>query len=261
MLELVGAFHRHVDVVGLLLGQFGQLGADLVEVEAAVAREGSEFKVLARQIAVGGQQLELQGLSGVYTDIFLPLHGEHQARNAALALAAVEAFFGAGPDRQLDQDAIRNGFASIVNPGRLERVRSAPTVFLDAAHNPGGAESLAQALATTFGKPYAIGVIGVLGDKDATGFLELLDDSLVEVVITQSDSPRAVPATELAETARKVFGAERVHVAAHPLEAIALAKTLLPGAPTKGAIVVTGSITLIGQVLKLQQQEVDADVE
>lgn len=97
-----------------------------VEVDAAVAREGAEFTVLARQIAVGGQQLELQGLGGVYTDIFLPLHGEHQARNASLALAAVEAFFGAGPDRQLDQEAIRAAFASVVNPGRLERVRSAP---------------------------------------------------------------------------------------------------------------------------------------
>ena len=107
-----------------------------VEVDAAVAREGSEFSVLGRQVAVGGQQLRLQGLGGVYEDVFLPLHGEHQARNAALALAAVEAFFGAGAERRLDADAVRDAFAGVASPGRLERVRSAPTVFLDAAHTP-----------------------------------------------------------------------------------------------------------------------------
>lgn len=87
-----------------------------VEADAAVAREGSEFAVLSRQVAVGGQLLELQGLGGVYPEIFLPLHGEHQAHNAAVALAAVEAFFGAGADRQLDIEAIRSGFASVIIP-------------------------------------------------------------------------------------------------------------------------------------------------
>ncbi len=89
-----------------------------VEADAAVAREGSEFAVLSRQVAVGGQLVELQGLGGVYPEIFLPLHGEHQAHNAAVALAAVEAFFGAGADRQLDIEAIRSGFASVIVPGR-----------------------------------------------------------------------------------------------------------------------------------------------
>lgn len=104
--------------------------------DAAVAREDSEFAVLGRQVAIGGQVLQLQGLGGVYSDVYLPLHGEHQAHNAALALAAVEAFFGAGAQRQLDVEAVRAGFAAVVSPGRLERMRSAPTVFIDAAHNP-----------------------------------------------------------------------------------------------------------------------------
>ena len=111
--------------------------AQAVRADAAVAREDSEFAVLDRQIAVGGQLLELQGLGGVYSEVFLPLHGEHQAHNAVVALAAVEAFFGAGAQRQLDVDAVRAGFASVASPGRLERMRSAPTVFIDAAHNPG----------------------------------------------------------------------------------------------------------------------------
>jgi dihydrofolate synthase/folylpolyglutamate synthase len=125
------------------------------------------------------------------------------------------------------------------------------------------AEVLASALAETFDKPYAIGVLGVLGDKDATQFFEILDDSFVEVVITQSSSPRAVAAETLAETARKVFGADRVHVAADPMRAIELAKQQLALAGERagaGAIVVTGSITLIGDVLRIKQQEMDEDV-
>jgi dihydrofolate synthase/folylpolyglutamate synthase len=179
-----------VDTVAIIAEQTPEVMEVLlrraVEVEAAVAREGSEFKVLARQIAVGGQQLELQGLSGVYTDIFLPLHGEHQARNAALALAAVEAFFGAGPDRQLDQDAIRNGFASIVNPGRLERVRSAPTVFLDAAHNPDGARALAAALAAEFDFRKLVGVVSVMADKDVDAILTAFESVFDEIVVTHN---------------------------------------------------------------------------
>ncbi|WP_084260935.1 bifunctional folylpolyglutamate synthase/dihydrofolate synthase, partial [Mycobacterium avium] len=107
--------------------------AQCVQADAAVARAGSEFAVLGRQVAIGGQLLQLQGLGGVYSDVYLPLHGEHQVHNAALALAAVEAFFGAGAQRQLDVDAVRAGFAAVTSPGRLERMRSAPTVFIDAA--------------------------------------------------------------------------------------------------------------------------------
>ena len=129
--------------------------AQTVRADAAVAREDSEFAVLGRQVAVGGQLLELQGLGGVYSEIFLPLHGEHQAHNAVVALAAVEAFFGAGADRQLDIDAVRAGFAAVTSPGRLERMRSAPTVFIDAAHNPAGAAALAHALAEEFDFRYA----------------------------------------------------------------------------------------------------------
>lgn len=90
--------------------------AQAIEADAAVAREGSEFAVLSWQVAVGGQLLELQGLGGVYPEVFLPLHGAHQAHNAVVALAAVEAFFGAGADRQLDVDAVRA--ASPPSPAR-----------------------------------------------------------------------------------------------------------------------------------------------
>ncbi|MCD2155750.1 bifunctional folylpolyglutamate synthase/dihydrofolate synthase [Rhodococcus cerastii] len=245
-----------VDTVAIIAEQTPEVMEVLlrraVEVEAAVAREGSEFKVLARQIAVGGQQLELQGLSGVYTDIFLPLHGEHQARNAALALAAVEAFFGAGPDRQLDQDAIRNGFASIVNPGRLERVRSAPTVFLDAAHNPDGARALAAALAAEFDFRKLVGVVSVMADKDVDAILTAFESVFDEIVVTHNGSPRAMDVEELANIAVAKFGDERVVVApvlADALEvAIEIAEQVAePGEAVSGAgVVVTGSVVTAG---------------
>jgi len=223
-----------------------------VEVDAAVAREGAEFKVLRRQIAIGGQQLELQGLGGVYDDIFLPLHGEHQARNASLALAAVEAFFGAGPDRQLEADAIRAGFASVVNPGRLERVRSAPTVFLDAAHNPHGAKALAAALSAEFDFRKLVGVVSVMGDKDVEGILDALEPVFDELVVTHNGSPRAMDVEDLANRAVARFGDERVVVAptlADALEtAIGLAEEVAePGEAVSGAgVVVTGSVVTAG---------------
>ena len=113
-----------------------------VDVEAGVARSGSEFAALESRIAVGGQQVNIQGLGGLYEDIFLPLHGEHQAKNAAVALAAVEAFFGASAGHPLDVATVRNGFAQAISPGRLERVRTSPTTFIDAAHNPHGAKAV-----------------------------------------------------------------------------------------------------------------------
>ncbi|MEV6322291.1 folylpolyglutamate synthase/dihydrofolate synthase family protein [Nocardia sp. NPDC051787] len=223
-----------------------------VEVDAAVAREGAEFRVLARQIAVGGQQLELQGLGGVYDEIFLPLHGEHQARNAVLALAAVEAFFGAGAQRQLDIDAVRAGFASVTSPGRLERVRSAPTIFIDAAHNPAGARALAATLTDEFDFRKLVGVIAVLGDKDADGILAALEPVFDEIVVTTNGSPRALDVETLADLAVQRFGDERVVTAStlpDALEtAIAMAEDVgEQGEMVSGAgVVVTGSVVTAG---------------
>ena len=225
----------------------------------SLAEYGDRFEVVETVATDLGQTFKVRTLAGEYQDIHLPVHGAYQAENAALAIAAVEAFLGFGNVRIID-DVIRASLADASSPGRLQVLQRDPLVLLDAAHNPGGAEALAQALATSFAKPYAVGVIGVLGDKDATGFFEALDDSLIEVVITQSNSPRATPAEELAETARKVLGSERVHVEPKPLAAIELATSLLPNSEAlRGAVVVTGSITLIGEILKLKQKEIDQD--
>jgi dihydrofolate synthase/folylpolyglutamate synthase len=231
------------------------LMAQAVTADAAVAREDSEFAVRARQVAIGGQLLELQGLGGIYTDIFLPLHGEHQAHNAVLALAAVEAFFGAGADRQLDIDTVRQGFASVTNPGRLERLRSAPTVFIDAAHNPAGAAALADALQTEFEFRFLVGVISVMADKDVAGILTALEPAFDLVVVTHNGSPRAMDTDTLASLAEETFGPERVTTAPNLPDAIEAATALVEesgndyGASdgfSGSGMVITGSVVTAG---------------
>ena len=220
-----------------------------IEVDAFVARFGSEFSVLDRAFAVGGQRLTLQGLGGVYEDIFLPLAGEHQATNAAVALAAVEAFFGAGANRQLDIASVQDGFAAVASPGRLERVRTSPTIMVDAAHNPHGAAALAAALAAEFSFTRLVGVLAVMADKDARGVLEALADSFDEVVVTRNSSPRSMGPLELAELAVEVFGEEKVHVAGRMDEAIALAVDLAETNSvdvTGTGVIITGSVVSAG---------------
>lgn len=219
-----------------------------VDVEAGVARSGSEFAALESRIAVGGQQINIQGLGGMYEDIFLPLHGEHQAKNAAVALAAVEAFFGASAGHPLDVATVRNGFAQAISPGRLERVRTSPTTFIDAAHNPHGAKALGAALDRDFDFARLIGVLSIFADKDATGILTALEPYLTEVVITQNSSPRALDAYDLAETARDIFGEERVHVADNLPGAYAQAVELAEDAEVQSGsgIIITGSVVTAG---------------
>ena len=219
-----------------------------VDVEAGVARSGSEFAALESRIAVGGQQVNIQGLGGLYEDIFLPLHGEHQAKNAAVALAAVEAFFGASAGHPLDVATVRNGFAQAISPGRLERVRTSPTTFIDAAHNPHGAKALGAALDRDFDFARLIGVLSIFADKDATGILTALEPYLTEVVITQNSSPRALDAYDLAETARDIYGEERVHVAEDLPGAYAQAVELAEDAEVQSGsgIIITGSVVTAG---------------
>ncbi|MGM1057820.1 bifunctional tetrahydrofolate synthase/dihydrofolate synthase [Saccharothrix sp. Mg75] len=232
----------------------------IAEVDATVARLGSEFGVLRRDIAVGGQVLSLQGLGGVYDDVFLPLHGAHQAANAVLALAAVEAFFGAGAGRQIDVEAVREAFAGVASPGRLERVRTAPTVLVDAAHNPHGAEALAKALDEEFGFRKLVAVVGVMDDKDAVGILSALEPVVNEVVLTANSSPRAMDPDLLAGIAIPIFGEDRMVVQPHLVdaveEAVRLAEETDDGdIASGGGVIVTGSVVTAGEARALFGKE------
>jgi len=230
--------------------------ARAAEVGCPVAREGMEFGVVSRSLAVGGQLLGLRGLGGEYDEVFLPLLGAHQAHNAVCALTAVEAFLGGGHEARgrLDLDLVRAGFSRVTSPGRLEIIRTSPTVVLDAAHNPAGAAATAAAVSEAFGFTRLVGVFAAMGDKDARGMLEALEPVLAEVVVTQSGSPRAMPADELAALAVEVFGAERVEVSARLDDAIDSAVTLAEeeGDHLAGAgVLVTGSIVTVAEARAL----------
>ncbi|HYJ27893.1 MAG TPA: folylpolyglutamate synthase/dihydrofolate synthase family protein [Nocardioides sp.] len=224
--------------------------ARAAEVGATVVREGVEFGVAARTPAVGGQVVSLQGLRGRYDDVFLPLYGAHQAQNAAVALAAVEAFAGGGA---LDDELVRAAFAEVTSPGRLEIIRRSPTIVLDAAHNPHGAEAVAAALEDSFSFSPLVGVVGVMEDKDHEGVLAALEPHLAYVVCTQNSTPRSMSAAALGRSAVEVFGEDRVSVVPDLAEAIDRAATLAEAAEAidvsigAGAVLVTGSVVTVGE--------------
>jgi dihydrofolate synthase/folylpolyglutamate synthase len=250
----------HAGAVAVLAAQPAEAAAELLrrvaEVQASVAREGLEFGVLDRSLAVGGQLLTMQGLGGVYEQVFLPLHGAYQAQNAGCALAAVEAFFGAGAQTgPLDLEIVRSAFAAVSAPGRLEPVRSAPTVLVDASHNPAGMTAMVQALAEGFDFRRLVGVLAMLAGKDVEGSLAILEPVLDELVVSQNSSPRALDVDRLAAAAVEVFGADRVTVEPRlddALEvAVRLAEESADGVLAGAGVLVTGSVVTAGEARTL----------
>lgn len=234
----------------------------VIETKAASTGEGFKLlgrdaKVLSAEVVSGGQRISVRGLAGDYRDLFLPLYGEFQADNLATAIMAVEAFLGGG-SQPIADDIVRVAVADMSSPGRLQIINRNPLTILDGAHNPGGAESLAKALATHFEAPKTIGIIGVLGEKDAAATLAPLAKSFDHVIVAASSSPRAVAADELAKVATRVFGAGNVSVAESVASAYELAQSMVHDG---GAIVVTGSLSMVGDMLKLVQTETEEDDE
>lgn len=226
-------------VEGVVLAAAAQRGARVV-------REDVDVAVVERQVAVGGQLLTLRGLGGVYADVYLPLHGEHQAHNALLALVATEALLSGGA--ALDGDVVGAAFAQFSSPGRLEVVRSSPTILVDGAHNPAGAQAMVAALDEAFALARVVGVVGVMADKDVEGVLSVLEPALAEIVVTGAGGGRAMDPDDLAAIARDVFGEDRVHVAPRLDDALDIAVQRAEGEVDRGAgVVVTGSILLVAQ--------------
>jgi folylpolyglutamate synthase/dihydrofolate synthase len=238
------------------------------EVGATVAREGLEFGVLDRDLAVGGQRLELRGLRGDYHEIFLPLFGAHQAGNAACALAAVEAFAGAGDDDvtgqpvPLDETWVRDAFASVTSPGRLEVVRRSPLIIVDAAHNPAGMAAATEAVTEAFTFTRLVGVLAVAADKDVPPMLDQLEPAVSDLVITRNSSSRSMEVAKLADLAETVFGPDRVHAAPRLDQAIEEAVTLADEAeavgdgsdvlmPGAAGVLIVGSVITAGDARAL----------
>ncbi|WP_019609587.1 MULTISPECIES: folylpolyglutamate synthase/dihydrofolate synthase family protein [Nocardiopsis] len=224
------------------------------EVGARVAREGLEFGVTSREIAVGGQQIAVKGLTGDYENLFLPLFGAHQAGNAAVALAAVEAFASSGDDAGgLDPAIVAEALAGVDSPGRMEVVRTSPTIIADAAHNPAGMTATAAAVEEAFTFSRLVGVVAIMADKDVEGILEPLEPLLDEIVVTRNSSPRSLEPERLANVAQHIFGEERVHVEPRLDDAIDRAVGLAEEGGEFGGtgVLVTGSVVTAGDAVHL----------
>ncbi|MFT4122332.1 MAG: Mur ligase family protein [Microbacteriaceae bacterium] len=219
--------------------------------EAPLAVEGERFALRSARLAVGGQLIDVRGLAGEYRELFLPLFGEHQAHNAALAIAAVESFLGDGR-RPLVDELLAEGLARASSPGRLQVVGTEPTVIVDAAHNPHGAAAATRAIETSFSFAGLVVVVGVLVDKDAAGILAALAPIAARFVVTRSADERALSAEQLARTAGDT-GVPAV-VAADAAAALALARAWAAEQPGRG-VLVTGSITLVGDALAVARRE------
>ena len=224
----------------------GVILAEAATKGARVIREDVDIAVVERVVAVGGQMVTLRGLGGVYTDIYLPLHGEHQAHNALLALVATEALITGGA--ALDGGVVEAAFGDASSPGRLEVVRTSPSVLVDGAHNPNGVQALVAALAEAFAFDRLVGVVAVMDDKDVEGMLGLLEPALDEIVVTHASTSRSMDVDELAEIAEDVFGPDRVHRTERLDDAISLAVELAESEVERGAgVLVTGSLYLVAE--------------
>lgn len=219
-------------------------------IESIPLREGLDFSLLHRDVAVGGQLLTIQGIGGTYEDIFLPLHGRHQASNATLALTAVEAFLGGGAER-LDVEVVRDGFANVSSPGRLEVIHRNPTIIIDAAHNPHGAIALNEALAEEFAFDKLIAIVAMLADKDVTNFLAELSNVADEVIVTENSSPRAMPTEELFAIASEIFDEGQITSAGSLKRAIELAIDRTSHPTQSIGILITGSVVTVGAARSL----------
>jgi len=219
--------------------------------ESTLAVEGTAFALESSAVAVGGQVITVRGIAGTYRDLFLPLFGDHQGHNAALAIAAVESFLGQGT-QPLVGDVLAEGLGAATSPGRLQVVGIEPTVLVDAAHNPHGARALAAALGTYFTFEEVVVVLGVLQDKDARGILHALAPIATRFIATQSQSERAVASADLAELVREVA----TDVTQEESFENALADARAWAAQKSGrAVLVTGSITLVGEAIALAAPE------
>ena len=223
--------------------------AQAVEAGDVVRAEGPDFGVLERRPAVGGQVIRIESAGGPLGDLFLPLHGAHMARNAALAVAAVEAFLGGQP---LAPEIIEEGFASVVAPARLELARTSPAIVIDTAHNPQAAQATIDACQEAFAFQPLIGVVAMMADKDTVGVLEIFASAMDQVVVTRArGTSRSLPVDELARTAEEIWPAGKVQKAPGVADALELATLLADAAGPGTGVLVAGSLIAAGQARDL----------
>lgn len=215
--------------------------------EATMSIEQVDFALESTTVAVGGQVIDVRGRAGRYEGVYLPLYGDHQAQNAAVALAAVETFLGDGTLKLADE-VVTEGLGGVTSPGRLQLIGVEPTVLVDAAHNPHGARALAQSLGEYFDFDEWTAVISILSDKDARGIITELSPAVEQFYATNSLSDRAIPHDELAEIVLEIAGQDAAFQFPHASDALDRAREWALEKPRR-AVLVTGSITLVGEAM------------
>lgn len=217
--------------------------------------EGRDFSVESFEKTATGQSIAVAGLAGSYGPYQAPVFGIHQAQNLAVAIAAVEAFLGGG-ETAIEDDVLRSAVSDVSSPGRLQLVKTEPELLLDGAHNPAGALTLAVALSTQFHQKPLVALIAVLAEKDAQGVLSNLTGVFHSAVITQSSSPRSMPVAELEAIAVDSLGC---NTEGYSSFCVGLDRAKELASAIDGMVVVTGSITLVGDIIKMIQEESDAE--
>ncbi|MCI6583654.1 MAG: bifunctional folylpolyglutamate synthase/dihydrofolate synthase [Mobiluncus sp.] len=222
--------------------------------DATLRYEGRDFEVIQRVPAVGGQMLTIRTPAATYQDIFLPLFGEFQAENAAVALTAVEAQLGG---LALDGDSVARAFASVTSPGRLEVLHASPMIVADAGHNPGAALALARAIEDDLRWTHTVGIYSAMDDKDIETVLGVMEPVMGEIIVTTMPGERPAKLEKLQEIAEEVFGEDRVYALDGLTEAIGKAgelDDLQEAPPGSTGVMIFGSVVLAGMARKVLNQ-------
>nr|MBP6685149.1 dihydrofolate synthase [Leucobacter sp.] len=237
---------QDVDALGEIADTAAKLGVRLYV-------QGRDFKLVDDRLAVGGRLIDVAGITGAaYDPAFVPLYGQHQAENVTLAIAAVEAFFGG--ERPIPEEVLDEGLGQLTSPGRLQLIGADPIVYVDAAHNPHGAEALVRAVTESFAFEELALVTGVLEEKDAHGLLQTLAPIAHHVFATAVDSPRSLPAEELASIAESAI--PDTPVEALPTLPLALERARSWAGDSNGrAVLVVGSVLLAGEAITQSRKE------
>jgi len=219
--------------------------AKAIENNSPIMREGIELDVLERSVGIGGQQLTIANPYGTHSELFLPLFGKHQASNAAVSLTAVEAFL----DRQIDHDLVQEAFAEFSSPGRLQVLKRNPTIVIDAAHNPAGIKATKQGITESFQFDNLILILAFMGDKDVDQILEELKGFAQVVILTQTNSARALSVVDLAKKVKNISQfATRIESSDNSSEAIKLAIDIAKDLGNSAGIIALGSVVLAGEI-------------
>jgi dihydrofolate synthase/folylpolyglutamate synthase len=232
----------------------------LAEIEEAAADKGSrlvvkgrDFRLLEDRLAVGGRQIDVLSVTGqTYDPAFVPLHGKYQAENIALAIAAVEAFFGS--ERPVPEEVLDEGLGQLTSPGRLQLIGNDPIVYVDSAHNPHGVRALVDAVTESFSFEELALVVGILEEKDASGLLEALAPIAHHVTTTPVNSVRTLDSERLFALASEAIPDTPIEAASSLPEALDFARAWA-GRSEGRAILVVGSVLLAGEAIEYSRSE------